>query len=249
MLGLEQQLAERRRLGLEVDPVDLGARRHHRAHGAVAEPHDAGDHAALVRFDGAVMLGLGDQHLDLLVGDALLALLALAEQIEDGAAGNVEQPGQRCGDLGEHGHEGCGAHRDRLGIAQRDLLGNELADDQRDIGDDRHDDADAEGAGHPVGNAIVDEQVAQALAERGAGEGAGEHADQRDADLHGRQEAAGIGAELERAAGAAHVPVDHRFQPGRAGRDDRQFGHGEQAVDDDEDDHRADFEINHGAVY
>ena len=114
------------------------------------------------------------------------------------------------------------------------------------IGDD---DADAEGAGHPVGNAVVDQQVAQPLAERRAREGAGKHADQRDADLHGRQEAAGIGAELERAAGAAHVPVDHRLEPGRPGRDDRQLRHREQAVDDDEDDHRADFDIDHGAVY
>ena len=40
------------------------------------------------------------------------------------------------------------------------------------------------------GTPYLDEQLAQALAERGAGKGAGKHADQRDADLHGRQEAA-----------------------------------------------------------
>ncbi|RUY21585.1 DUF21 domain-containing protein, partial [Mesorhizobium sp. M7A.F.Ca.US.001.04.2.1] len=33
---------------------------------------------------------------------------------------------------------------DPLGITQRDLLGHQLADDQREIGDDSNDDADAE---------------------------------------------------------------------------------------------------------
>ena len=47
------------------------------------------------------MLGLGDQHLDLLVGDLLLGFALLAEQPEDGAAGNVEQEDQRRGDFGQ----------------------------------------------------------------------------------------------------------------------------------------------------
>ena len=39
--------------------------------------------------------------------------------------------------------------------------------------------------------------------------------------------------------------VDHRLQAGRAGRNDRQFRHGQQAVDADEDDDDGDFEVKH----
>ena len=71
-------------------------------------------------------------------------------------------------------------------------------------------------------------------AEAGARIGAGEDADQRDADLHGRQEAAGIGGQLERASGAAAAALGHRLQPRLARRDDRQLAHRQHAVERDQ---------------
>ena len=190
MLRFHQHLLGRRLVPFEVQPVDLGARRHDGAHGAVAEPHDAGDHAALVGFDGAVMLGLGDQHLDLLVGDLFLALAVLAEQPQNRAAGEIEQEDERQRHLGQDGHGRRDHDGDALGIAQRDLLGHEFADDQRAVGDRRHDDADAERIGKAGRHSHRHEGLAQPLAERCAGECARQHADQRDADLHGGQETA-----------------------------------------------------------
>ena len=244
---LHQQLAGGGFVGLQVDPVDVGAWRHHGAHRAVAEPHDAGDHAPLVRFDGAVMLRLGHQHLDLLVGDLLLALLLVAQQSQHATAGHVEQPDQGGGDLRQHGHRRRHAHRHRLGIAQRDLLGHQLADDQRNVCDERHHDADADRVRQSRRHAVIDQQSRKAFAERGAGEGARENADQGDADLHRRQEAPRVGAERQRAAGALHLAVDHRLEPGGAGRNDGQLGHCQQAVDEHEDDDRGDLDIEHGA--
>ena len=84
-------------------------------------------------------------------------------------------------------------------------------------------------------------EVGEALAERGAGEGAGQHADQRDADLDGGQEASGVGAERQRATGAADVTVDHRLQARGAGGDNGQFRHGQQAVHADQNDDNRDF--------
>ena len=192
MLGLHQQFADGALIGLQIDPVDLGARRHHRAHGAVAKPHDAGNHAPLVGFDGAVMLGLGNQHLDLLVGHLLFAFAALAEQPQYGAAGNVEQEDQRRRNGGEDGHRrrhpGCHA----FGIAQGDLLGHQFTDDQREIGDDGNDNADAERIGDAFANARRGQEDRQPVAKRGAGEGAGKDADQGNADLHRRQEFARV---------------------------------------------------------
>ena len=71
-------------------------------------------------------------------------------------------------------------------------------------------------------------RCADRAAELGAGKGAGEHRDQGDADLHGRQEAAGIGEQVERGLGAVPAGARQRPQPGAARRDDRQLGHREQ---------------------
>ncbi len=100
---------------------------------------------ALFGLEHALALGLGDDGLDLFVGDALVALAALAEQAQHAAARDVEQQDQRRADRGDHAPS-AGATRAAmpLGVAQRDLLGHQLADDQRDVGDDDDHDADAE---------------------------------------------------------------------------------------------------------
>ena len=84
------------------------------------------------------------------------------------------------------------------------------------------------------------------VAERGAGESARQHADKGDADLHRRQELAGIGAKRQSAAGALDVAIDHRLEASRPGRDDGELGHRQKAVHADEDDHDGDFNVKHG---
>ena len=118
------------------------------------------------------MLSLGDQHLDLLVGDFFLRLAGLAEQPQNGAAGNIEQEDDRRRHFGEDGHRGCGPDGDALRIPQRDLLRHELADNERGIGDEGDDDADADGVGDVLVDAGRDQILRQSLAERGAGKGA-----------------------------------------------------------------------------
>jgi hypothetical protein len=63
---------------------------------------------------------------------------------------------------------------------------------------------------------------------------AGQDADQRDADLHGRQEPPGIGGKVERGLRAAMASLDHRLEPRLARRHDRQLRHGENAVQRDQ---------------
>src|SRR3546814_3846987 len=62
-----------------------------------------------------------------------------------------------------------------------------------------------------------------------------QHADQRDADLHRRQEAPGVRGELARDLRAPAAALFGRLQPRVARRNDREFGHGENAVEEDED--------------
>ena len=64
--------------------------------------------------------------------------------------------------------------------------------------------------------------------------GAGQNADQRDADLHRRQEPARLGGQVERISGARGAGLDHRLQPRLARRDDRQLAHRQHPVQRDQ---------------
>ena len=73
------------------------------------------------------------------------ALAAQPQQPEDERAGPVEQPDERRHRLGEPAHRPRHDDRDRLGRAQRDLLGHQLADHQRGVGGEDDDQREAEG--------------------------------------------------------------------------------------------------------
>ena len=120
--------------------------------------------------------------------------------------------------------------RDRLGRAQRDLLGHDLTDDQRDIGREHDDEAEADGVRGLAARPSACKRSRHRLAQLRAGKSAGEDRDQGDAALHGRQEAARVGGEVERALGAAAAALGHRLQPRLARRDDRQLAHRQNAV-------------------
>ena len=89
------------RVGVDVDPVDLGARRHHLARRPVGEPHDARDDRPLIFLEHAGAVRLGDDEVQLLGGDLVVAVAVEAEQPEDEAAGAVEQPDERRRRLGD----------------------------------------------------------------------------------------------------------------------------------------------------
>src|SRR3546814_15214330 len=96
----------------------------------------------------------------------------------------------------------------RISDWSSDVCSSDLfARDQRKIGGQADDDREARAARMFGVEAEPDLQpVADRLAEAGTRIGAGENADQRDADLHRRQEAAGVGGEppcVRRAAAAA----------------------------------------------
>ncbi len=95
MRALRESLADRVQVVAQVDHVDLAPRRHHRAHRPVAEPHHARDHFPLAGLEHAGVLGFDDQRADFVLGDPLFLLAAVAEQPQQGPAGQVEQHDQR----------------------------------------------------------------------------------------------------------------------------------------------------------
>ena len=123
-------------ISVGVDPFDFAARGHHAAHAPVSQAHDAGDHVTFLGIDDAGSRGFGHHRSQFLFGHRLVAFAALAQHAEDETAGPVEQPHEgRCEARKQH-HDRCDPHGNCFGAAQRELLGHQFADNQRQIGGD-----------------------------------------------------------------------------------------------------------------
>ncbi len=96
---------------------------------------------------------LFDEVGDLLLRGRGLHVLAEPEDFQHRIGGEGEEPDDGGGEHGQTGHRFGDEHGPALGIAQRDALGHEFADDEREIGDDRHDKAEAQGLGERGGHA------------------------------------------------------------------------------------------------
>jgi len=195
----------------------------------------------LVAFDHAGRGGLGDHGLDLLFSHPLLGLAGLAQQSQHGLARDVEQPDHRRADGRNqlHGRRDPGGYA--LGIAQGDLLGHQLAQDQGNIGDGHDNHANADDIGDIVGNADGFEPVGEPEAQGGAGKSARQDTHQGDADLYRRQELARVLSERDGNGGAVIALVGHGAQARGTGGDNGQFRHGQQAVDDGQNDDDQNF--------
>ena len=205
--------------------------RHQAARRPVGDPHDAGDHLAFGAVHGARAFGLGDDQANLLVADPARLASGLPEQGQHQLARPVEHPDQRGGDAGDDPHHRGHARGDLFRRAQGDLLGHQFADDQRQIGDRHHHRPDTDRLREGGRHAGLDQACGEARTQRRAGEGARKDADQRDADLHAGQEAAGILGQPDGRRGPLAALVGQQLQPRGAGRDDGQFGHRQKAVD------------------
>ena len=215
----------------DVDPFDLGARSHHLAHRPVCEPDDTGDDRPFAFLEHARRLRLSDDEVELF-GRHVVAQFAIEpEQLEDQRARAIEQPDEGGGDLRQHPQRARHDHGDRLGRTQRELLGHDLADHQRDEGgeDDHHAEPD-----RMRRIRIQTEQLHPLrgrLAEGRPGEGPGKNRDHGDPALDGRKETAGVGGKLQSAQRAAAVAAArHGFQARIARGNDRQLAHRQDAV-------------------
>jgi hypothetical protein len=202
--------------------------------GTIREPDDTGNHGALALLEHSGVMGLGNDDVELLGGDAAPGTALQPHQLEDENARPVEQPHERRHRPRQPKHRHRHERGQGLGRPQGDLLGDELADHQRGISGEHDDEHEAGG----LRISGIEPQQHEALTHRRAEArpriGAGEDADESDADLHGREKAAGIGCQVERGLRACLAGLDQRLQPRFPGRHDREFRHGEDAVQRDE---------------
>ena len=116
-----------------VEERDLGARRHDLADLALAGAEDLVDQPALV---AAQRLVRGHQVAQLLLADRLTAPLRVAAEEPDQHVRRLrQQPDDRAGERGDRVERRGDEQREALGPLQRQALGGQLADDERDVAD------------------------------------------------------------------------------------------------------------------
>ena len=223
-------------VGGKVEPDDVDARRHDRADRPVGQPQHAIDHVPLGGLEDAGVGPLLDHRLDFLLGDRRLAVTGKTEDPQHRLARDAQQPHRRCSHPGQQRHRRCHPHRHRFGIGQGDPLGHEFAQDQREVGDDDNHRQERQGFGEAGNRWKRCQPAGQGLRQRRAAEGTGENADQGDADLHGGEEAAGIVGKPQRSRRAVAALLDELLQPGPPRGHECQFGHREEAVEQDQQD-------------
>ena len=111
----------------QIDPVDLRAGRHQFAHRAFAQPHDAGKNRPLLFLDHAAGGGIGEDHLNLLRRNMMVALVADPQQPQQHVRRIVEQPNHRRSHPREQRHRARHHQCNRHSSAQGDLLGHQFA--------------------------------------------------------------------------------------------------------------------------
>ncbi len=185
---------------------------------------------------------LGDEHFDLLLGDGRFVVRFAGEEEQDGAGGKSEDGDDRRAEPGEGAHGLGYKGGDRFGIGEGDVLGNEFAEDQREIGDGEDDDGDGDGFTVLVEDRDGIQVGTELLRQRGSAESPGEGADHGDADLNRGEKVVWIFGECKGHRRAFAAIAGALAEPGFARRDDGHLRHGKEAVGQNQEKEERDFE-------
>ena len=177
---------------------------------------------------------LSDHGLDFFIGDGGLVGGPNPKDPQNHIAGQGDEPHNRGAEPCQKLHGRGDAHGHGLGMAQTDALGRQLTQYQRKESDnsDHQDKRECIGVGRE--NRSCAEALRQPQSQRGPAECTGQDSHKSDADLHRRQEGAGILCQCQCARGA---PASHHrlfLQAGSPGRDDGDLGHRKHAVQSDQ---------------
>ena len=199
---------------------DGDARDHDLVDALVAELDDRVDHLLLLGLEDALLAALLDDEPELLGADPLLGGTS-APNRRLIAPGHARQERDERAEAPGRGRRSRArtAERDALGVGEPDLLGHELAEDDREDGQDAgHDEQGDDPGVRRAGAAMPSSDGLEPDAQADGREGRGEEADERDAELDDREEPARV---LLAAAGPAARRVCPRRRAGRAGSAER----------------------------
>ncbi len=246
MLGLDHQheVVVERTLQVEVD--DVGARDHQRAEQAFVEAEDVAHHLVFLALDHASLGAFFQQGADFLFGEDRGGLLAFAHHPQQAVGGQRQQHDEGAGQPRQQADRARYRTCDALRMELRQALGNQFADDDRDIGDDDHHQC----GGADEADVLVQPQRLQPddqrCGESGLADDAAEDADRGDADLHRRQVARRRVAEFDGDRRGLVAFVGQASQPRAACSREGELGHREQPVEHDQEKKEEDFHGRRG---
>jgi hypothetical protein len=203
-------------------------RHHHVGDVLVAEDEDLVDHLALVLLDLPLLRRARDEHpqLGLRVNLALGAGRLEPEGVENRVTRGLQRPDERA----ENGQEPAHGDRDPksrpLRVPERSALRHELAEHDVEEAENRVRDEDGENRRHPLVELLRQRRLAQRADAQGR---------ERHAELHRRDETAGVARDPQHVARAA-VPLVLQLDDPRPPRRDEAVlrGH-EERVEQDQD--------------
>jgi hypothetical protein len=232
---------------VEVHPLHARPRRHDAAHRTIGEVENALDHVALGGVDHPQSGSLGDEVVNVILGQGALETRLQTQQAQEQVGRPVQQPNHRCR-RARHERERPGdPNGDRFRVVERDVLGCQLADDESGISHgDRY---DGNGQWRPIDSQAGNDAqcVAKPFGKRGTAENSRQYRAGGHSDLDGGQHARRIVGEREGSLGA-RLLLRQTLQVGAARGHYSQLGHGKKAVQNEQRQHDDDFEDQHLAV-
>ena len=122
---------------VRADGDHVGAVGHDVEGGVVVELEDVVDHLAFGLGDGTLFFTEIGHHADVLLGDAVFLRIGInAAETKHAVGGNRQQPDQRFHHGGKAQNHAADHLGHRVGLLHGDALGNEFAENQREIGED-----------------------------------------------------------------------------------------------------------------
>ena len=173
------------------DGDDVRARHHDRGDLLRGEVEDLVEHLLLRLLELADVFGGGDAVADVLarVGDHPRGRGSHAQQSQNDVRRHLKRPDDRVRDPREQVERDGERHCEHLGFLQGNGLGDELAEHDGQVGQDRERDQERDGRRQRRFHEVGDQRFA---------DGADEDRGDRDPDLHGRDEAHGVVHQPER---------------------------------------------------
>ncbi len=227
---------------VDVQPDDVGPGRDHCVDGPVAEPEKLADDFFFDGFKDAEARAFFQEQFDLLVGDGSGRVFADTHQAQDDAGGGGQEADERRGQLREEIERPGDQRGDSFRIGQGDALWRQFAQHEREVcnADDDEGHTQSFAVGREKGPAL--QLAGNGPGQRRTAECAGHDADQRNADLNGRQKAARLLGQFQSPL-RAHVSVLRALLEQRlARRDHGHLAHGQHAVGENEQENDDDFQ-------
>ena len=170
-----------------------------------------------------------------------IIVLAHPQQLEQAVGGGGQQNDKWLGDFGQQidglGHQAGNA----FGVGLPQTLGHQLTNHNRYIGDQHDHNGSGQGAGVFERHPLFNHPHGQGLCQGCLTKNTVQHTNRGDTNLDGGEKTRGVFAELQRGSSSSIALIYQLLKPCPACCDQRDFGHGKYAVQDDEGDKYRNF--------